>query len=119
MSKKTRSYARKKKHMRVRANMFGTATKPRLNVFKSLTNIEVQLIDDEKRVTIASVSSRDKKLSIKYGGNVEAAKKVGLTMGDKIKTLKVKTIIFDRGGYNYHGRVKALAEAVREKGVKF
>ena len=117
MAKMTRAQARKKKHLRVRSKISGTATTPRLNVFKSLKNIEVQLINDETGKTIAHTSSLSMKLN--YGGNIEAATKVGAEMGDKIKALKVETVVFDRGGYLYHGRVKALAEAVREKVVKF
>ena len=117
MAKMTRSQARKKKHLRVRSKISGTATTPRLNVFKSLKNIEVQLIDDAAGKTLAHSSSLALKLP--YGGNIEAATKVGADMSEKIKALKINTIVFDRGGYIYHGRIKALAEAVREKGVKF
>lgn len=113
----TRTEARKKKHLRVRSKISGTATTPRLNVYKSLKNIEVQLIDDVNGKTLAHSSSISLKLP--YGGNIEAATKVGADMGEKIKSLKIESLVFDRGGYVYHGRVKALAEAIREKGVKF
>ncbi|QZE12150.1 50S ribosomal protein L18 [Mycoplasma sp. Ms02] len=116
MAKLSRNQARKVKHVRIRQSISGTAAKPRLNVFKSHTNLYAQLIDDTKGVTLASVSTRSFN---EYGGNVEAAKKLGALMGDKINALKVTELVFDRGGYLYHGRVKAFAEAVREKGVKF
>ena len=117
MAKISRTKARQKKHLRVRSKISGTATTPRLNVFKSLKNIEVQLIDDVKGITLASSSSRSMK--IENGGNIAAATLVGKDMGAKIKALKIKSLVFDRGGYLYHGRVKALADAVREEGVKF
>ncbi|MCK5945796.1 MAG: 50S ribosomal protein L18 [Mycoplasmataceae bacterium] len=117
MAKISRTKARQKKHLRVRSKISGTATTPRLNVFKSLKNIEVQLIDDTKGVTLASSSSRSMK--IENGGNIEAAKLVGKDMGAKIVALKIKGLVFDRGGYLYHGRVQALADAVRGEGVKF
>lgn len=116
MAKLNRTKARKQKHLRIRSKISGTATRPRLNIFKSHQNIEAQLIDDTKGVTLAHATSKDSK---EYGGNVAAAVKVGQAMGDKIKALKIEAVVFDRGGYIYHGRVKALAEAVREKGVKF
>lgn len=117
MANISRNKARKQKHLRIRQNIHGTASKPRLNVFKSLANFEAQLIDDDKNVTIASCSTRVEKM--KNGGNIEAATKLGSKMGDKIKALKIEEIVFDRGGYIYHGRVKAFADAVRAKGVKF
>lgn len=116
MAKLNRTQARKKKHLRIRSKISGTAAKPRLNIFKSHQNIEAQLIDDTKGITLAFASSKDAK---EYGGNIAAATKVGAAMGDAIKKLKIEEVVFDRGGYIYHGRVKALAEAVREKGVKF
>lgn len=118
MSKISRSAARTKKHLRTRAKLAaGTATKPRLNVFKSLQNFEAQLIDDSKGLTLAHASSISIKLP--YGGNIEAAKQVGSAMGKKIVALGIKEIVFDRGGYIYHGRVQAFADAVRAEGVKF
>lgn len=116
MAKLNRTQARKKKHLRIRSKISGTAAKPRLNIFKSHQNIEAQLIDDIKGITLAHATSKDAK---EYGGNIAAATKVGAAMGDAIKKLKIEEVVFDRGGYIYHGRVKALAEAVREKGVKF
>ena len=117
MAKLTRKKARKRKHLRVRSKISGTAQIPRLNVYKSLKNIEVQLIDDVNRKTLAYSSSILLKLS--YGGNIAAAKKVGEDISEKIKFLKIKKVVFDRGGFIYHGRIKALAEVVKEKGVKF
>ena len=117
MAKLTRKKARKKKHLRVRSKISGTPQIPRLNVYKSLKNIEVQLIDDVNRKTLAYSSSIILKLS--YGGNIEAAKKVGEDIAKKIKSLKIEKVVFDRGGFIYHGRIKALAETIKEKGVKF
>lgn len=118
MSKISRSEARIKKHLRTRAKLVnGTSTKPRLNVFKSLQNFEAQLIDDAKGHTLAHSSTISLKLS--YGGNVKAAQEVGTAIGKKIVALGIKEIVFDRGGYIYHGRVKAFADAVRAEGVKF
>ncbi|TNK84051.1 50S ribosomal protein L18 [Mycoplasmopsis pullorum] len=116
MAKLSRNQARKIKHVRLRQHISGTAVKPRLNVFKSHQNLYAQLIDDSKGVTLTSVSTLK---DAEYGGNVAAASKLGALMGDKINALGIKEVVFDRGGYIYHGRVKAFAEAVREKGVKF
>ncbi|WP_305848728.1 50S ribosomal protein L18 [Mycoplasma sp. OR1901] len=116
MAKLSRNQARKVKHQRARYWINGTATKPRLNVFKSHQNFYAQLIDDQARVTLASVSTLKDET---YGGNVKAAEKLGELMGDKINSLGIKEVVFDRGGYLYHGRVKAFAESVRAKGVKF
>ena len=99
--KADKNKARQKRHLRVRNHVSGTAERPRLNVYRSLANIYAQVIDDEKGVTLVSASSKDKGFS-NYGGNDEAAK-----------------VVFDRGGYIYHGRVAALAEAAREAGLKF
>ncbi|WP_406613869.1 50S ribosomal protein L18 [Mycoplasma corogypsi] len=116
MAKLSRNQARKVKHVRSRQNIVGTANKPRLNVFKSHQNFYAQLIDDSKGITLASVSTLK---SSTYGGNVAAAKELGLEMGEKISKLGIQEVVFDRGGYIYHGRVKAFADSVREKGVKF
>lgn len=118
MAKLSRSQARAKKHLRVKAKLQpSTSTKPRLNVFKSLQNLEAQLIDDSKGHTLAHINTQNLKLN--YGGNISAATKAGAEMGKKIKALGIKEVIFDRGGYIYHGRVKAFADAVRAEGVKF
>jgi len=117
MKIRTRNKARLSKHLKIRTKISGTKEMPRLSVFKSHKHFEAQLINDDEGKTIASVSSRSMKLP--YGGNKEAAEKVGTEMGKKIKTLKVKQIVFDRSGYIYHGRVAAFADAVRKEGVKF
>lgn len=101
--------------------MQGTSAKPRLSVFKSLSHIYAQLIDDSAGKTIVAASSREKDIqsAIKHGGNMEAAKKVGASIAQKALGQNIKTVIFDRGGYKYHGCVKALADAAREKGLQF
>ena len=115
--KESRNEMRKKRHMRVRENISGTAECPRLNVFRSNSHIFAQLIDDVKGVTLASSSSVE--LKLKNGSNVEGAKEVGKDIATKAKKLKITKVVFDRGGYLYHGRVEALAEAARENGLEF
>ena len=117
ISKIDRKAERARRHARVRAKVSGTAECPRLNVFRSNTQIFAQIIDDVKGVTLASSSSVE--LKIKNGGNVEGAKLVGKDIAEKAKKLKIKNVVFDRGGYLYHGRVQALAEAARENGLEF
>ena len=116
--KQDKNKARQKRHLRVRNHIAGTAARPRLNVFRSLKNIYAQIIDDEKGVTLVSASSKDKDFS-QYGGNVEAAKAIGATVAKKALEKGITEVVFDRGGYIYHGRVAALAEAAREAGLKF
>ena len=113
--------ARKKRHSRVRKKITGTTERPRLNVFRSLKHIYVQVIDDNTGVTIASASTDDKDLKsgVKVGSNIEAARTVGLEIAKRATGKGVKRVIFDRGGYIYHGRVKALADAAREGGLDF
>ena len=115
--KESRNDLRKKRHARVRKTVSGTTECPRLNVFRSNTQIFAQIIDDVKGVTLASSSSVE--LKIKNGGNIEGAKVVGKDIAEKAKKLKIKKVVFDRGGYLYHGRVEALAEAARENGLEF
>ena len=115
--KESKNVLRKKRHARVRNKVSGTAECPRLNVFRSNTQIFAQIIDDVKGVTLVSSSSVE--LKIKNGGNVEGAKLVGKDIAEKAKKLKIKNVVFDRGGYLYHGRVQALAEAARENGLEF
>ena len=110
--------ARLKRHKRVRGKVSGTAECPRLNVFRSLNHIYAQIIDDAKGVTLAAASTMDKELE-GYGGNKEAAKKVGLSIAKKAADKGISEVVFDRGGYVYHGRVKELAEGAREGGLKF
>ena len=116
--KQDKNKARQKRHLRVRNHIAGTAARPRLNVFRSLKNIYAQIIDDEKGVTLVSASSKDKGFS-QYGGNVEAAKAIGTAVAKKALEKGITEVVFDRGGYIYHGRVAALAEAAREAGLKF
>ncbi|MPM28044.1 50S ribosomal protein L18 [bioreactor metagenome] len=109
---------RLKRHKRVRSKVFGTPERPRLNVFRSETNIYAQLIDDSAGVTLVSASSLDKGFE-GTGSNCEAAKKVGLALAQRAKDKSIGSVVFDRGGYLYHGRVKALAEGAREGGLEF
>jgi len=117
IKKESSNDTRKRRHTRVRKNMSGTAEKPRLNVFRSNTQIFAQLINDATGTTLASSSSIE--LKIKNGGNAEGAAAVGSDIAKKAKALKIKTVVFDRGGYLYHGRVAALAQAAREGGLEF
>lgn len=119
INKVSKNDMRKKRHERIRETLTGTSTKPRLNVFRSNANITAQIIDDEKGVTLVSASSLEKELKLKNGGNVEAAKTVGAEIAKRAKKAKITEVVFDRGGYLYHGRVKALAEAARENGLEF
>lgn len=116
MANMTRSEARKKKHLRVRSKISGTADIPRLNVFKSNKNIEAQIIDDVTGKTLVHSSSKTLKLT---SNNKENAAAVGKDLGAKAVAAGVKTVVFDRSGYIYHGKIKALADAVRAEGVKF
>ena len=119
ITKLDKNASRKKRHARVRSKITGTAERPRLNVFRSNKYIYAQLIDDTNGVTLASASSMDKDFSGDVTGNVDAASKVGETIAKKATEKGLKSVVFDRGGYLYHGRVKALAEAARENGLQF
>ena len=110
--------ARLKRHRRVRAKISGTAERPRLNVFRSSKHIYAQLIDDVNGVTLASASSMDKSFE-GNGGNAEGARKVGEMIAKNASAKGISEVVFDRGGYLYHGRVQALAEGARENGLKF
>lgn len=110
---------RQKRHLRSRKYITGTAAKPRLNVYRSLSNIYAQIINDETGETIVSASTVEKSLKENYGGNIEAAKAVGKAIAEKALEKGLKVVVFDRGGYLYHGRVAALAEAAREAGLEF
>lgn len=113
-------YTRTRRHQRVRKRVFGTSERPRLSVFRSNYNIYAQLIDDEKEVTLASASTLDRELKDLRGKkNIEAAKRVGKLIAAKALKKGVKKVVFDRGGFKYHGRIKALAEAAREEGLEF
>lgn len=109
---------REKRHLRVRKKVFGTVERPRLSVFKSEKNIYAQVIDDVNGVTLAAASSLDKDFSAK-GGNKEGAKLVGELVAKKALAKGINEVVFDRGGYIYHGRIKELAEAAREAGLQF
>lgn len=119
IKKVNRNEVRLARHARVRNKVSGTPETPRLNVFRSNNNIFAQIIDDTKGVTLVSASSIDKELKLKNGGNVEAAEQVGKLIAERAKKAKITNVVFDRGGYLYHGRVKALAEAARENGLNF
>ncbi|MBP3232615.1 MAG: 50S ribosomal protein L18 [Anaerovibrio sp.] len=116
--KEDKNKARQKRHLRVRNHISGTAERPRLNVFRSLSNIYAQVIDDVNGVTLVSASTKDKDFQ-SYGGNIEAAKAVGEAVAKRSLEKGITEVVFDRGGYVYHGRVAALAEAAREAGLKF
>jgi len=109
---------RLKRHKRVRGKITGTSERPRLNVFRSKTNIYAQVIDDVNGVTLVSASSVEKGFE-GYGGNAEAASKVGKMVAERAKSKGIENVVFDRGGYIYHGRVQALAEGAREGGLQF
>ncbi|HHU03578.1 MAG: 50S ribosomal protein L18 [Saccharofermentanales bacterium] len=119
--KESRNKRRLRRHARVRNKLHGTATHPRLCVFRSNAEIYAQLIDDDNGVTLAQASSLDKAIaeSIEHGGNIEAAKAVGKLIAERTLEKDITTVIFDRGGYKYHGRVAALADAAREAGLSF
>ncbi|MCC3358898.1 50S ribosomal protein L18 [Bacillus sp. REN16] len=119
ITKKDKNAVRRKRHARVRSRVSGTAARPRLNVFRSNKHIYAQLIDDVNSVTIVSASTLDKELSVEGAGNVDAATKVGELVAKRGIEKGIKEVVFDRGGYLYHGRVKALAEAAREAGLQF
>lgn len=110
--------SRLKRHTRVRAKISGTAQCPRLNVFRSSMHIYAQLIDDVNGVTLASASTTEKSFS-GYGGNKEAAEKIGKTVAERAKAAGIEQVVFDRSGYVYHGRVAALADGARAGGLKF
>jgi len=115
----TRQQFRRRIRHRVRAKIQGTAARPRLAVFRSLKHIYAQAIDDEQGKTIAWASSREAAVREGGGSGVDVAKKVGALIADRVKQAGVESVVFDRGGFLYHGRVKALAEAGREAGLKF
>lgn len=117
VTKKDKNISRVRRHARVRAKLSGSAEAPRLCVYRSNKNIEAQLIDDVKGVTLVSSSSMV--LKLENGSNIEAAAKVGADIAEKALAKNIKKVVFDRSGYIYHGRVKALAEAAREAGLDF
>ena len=121
MAKETRSEGRKRRHIRVRKKVTGTSVRPRLNVYRSLEHIYAQIIDDEAGRTVVSASTIDKSLKADLAdkGPQEQAKLVGIAIAERAKANGIETVVFDRGGYPYHGRVKALAEGSREGGLAF
>jgi large subunit ribosomal protein L18 len=118
MSKNKRREIRDRIHTRIRSKVAGTEARPRLAVFRSLKHITVQIIDDSKGHTVAAASSTEKKAGI-TGGNVAGAKAIGKLIADRAKEKGIKAVVYDRGGYLYHGRVKALADAARAAGLEF
>ncbi len=118
ITKQDKNQVRKKRHARVRSKITGTAERPRLNVFRSNKNIYAQIIDDVAGVTLVSASTQEKGFE-GAGSNVEAAAKIGETIAKRAAEKNITAVVFDRGGYLYHGRVKALAEAARENGLEF
>ena len=121
MAKNSRSIARVRRHVRVRKNLMGTTDRPRLNVFRSLSGIYAQVIDDQAGRTLLSASSVDRDLREKLKGlkKSEQAKLVGQTLAERAKDKGIQTVVFDRGGYRYIGRVKAFADGAREGGLQF
>ena len=117
INKKSRNTSRQKRHLRIRQFVKGTEARPRLNVFRSNKNITAQIIDDAKGVTLVSASSLT--LGLENGSNVAAATAVGKAVAELAVSKGIKVVVFDRGGYLYHGRVKALADAAREAGLEF
>ncbi|MFZ0393567.1 MAG: 50S ribosomal protein L18 [Terracidiphilus sp.] len=110
-----RNQIRTRIHERIRRKLSGTAERPRLNVYRSLNHIYAQVIDDQTGVTIASAST----IKLKSGGNIAAAREIGKAIAERAREKGVKAVVFDRGGFLYHGRVKALADAAREAGLEF
>jgi large subunit ribosomal protein L18 len=120
LTRTSKNTSRQRIHDRIRKKMVGTQERPRLNVYRSLNHIYAQVIDDLKGVTIAAASTAEGKKSDRTtGGNVASAKNVGKTIAERAKDKGITQVVFDRGGYLYHGRIKALADAAREAGLKF
>ncbi len=119
ITKGDKNKARLKRHLRVRKKIEGTTERPRLNIFRSSKHIYAQIIDDTKRITIVSASTQDKDFKDVNGGNVESAQKIGSLIAKRALESGVTKVVFDRGGYLYHGRVQALADAAREAGLEF
>lgn len=117
MAQKSRSEIRRGVHSRIRKKVRGTAERPRLAVYRSLNHIYAQVIDDDSGKTVAAASTTEKTMGLTSGGNIEAAKKVGTTIAERTLKAGVSEVVFDRGGYVFHGRVKALIDATREAGL--
>ncbi len=124
LAKTSKDQTRQKVHTRIRKKVMGTTERPRLNVYRSVNHIYAQVIDDAKGVTLVAATSVEKGKGIKgdkrpTGGNVSSAKEVGKLIADRAKDKGIKKVVFDRGGYLYHGRIKALADAARAAGLEF
>lgn len=119
MGRKTSQDIRRAVHKRIRSKISGSAERPRLAVYRSLNHIYAQLVDDGKRETLASASTTEAAWKGRTGGNIAAAKEIGKLIADRAKEKGIKQVVFDRGGYIYHGRVRSLAEAAREAGLEF
>lgn len=117
MGQKSRADIRQGVHSRIRKKVRGTAERPRLAVFRSLNHIYAQVIDDVSGKTLATASTTEKGLGLKTGGNIDAAKSIGKTIAERAQKAGISNVVFDRGGYVYHGRVKALLDATREGGL--
>lgn len=117
MAQKSRADIRQGVHSRIRKKIRGSAERPRLAVFRSLNHIYAQVIDDVSGKTLATASTTEKSLGLKSGGNIDAAKTVGKTIAERAQQAGISNVVFDRGGYVYHGRVKALLDATREAGL--
>ena len=117
--KQDKKVARQARHQHIRATLKGTSERPRLAVFRSNKNIEAQIIDDTKGITLVSASTLEKGKKLENGSNIEAAKVVGKAIAEKALAQGITTVVFDRGGFLYHGRVQALADAAREAGLNF
>ena len=117
MAQKDRATVRRAVHKRIRRKVQGTSERPRLAIYRSLNHIYAQLIDDETGRTLASASTTEKDLRGETGGNIEAARRVGSAIAERAGAAGITSVVFDRGGYRYHGRVKALADAAREAGL--
>lgn len=121
LKKETRSFIRKRKHLRVRKKVFGTPERPRLSVYRSLNHLYAQVIDDTRGVTLAAASTLSPEIKEQVNGrkNIEAARIVGRLIAEKAKAQGITKVVFDRGGNLYHGRIAALADAAREQGLEF
>jgi len=119
--KVNKNTARQRVHKRIRKHARGTAERPRVAVFRSVRHIYAQVIDDDKSRTLVAFSSAatQARAELKGGGNVSSAREIGLRLGDQLKEKGIAKIVFDRGGFKYHGRIRALADALREKGIEF
>jgi large subunit ribosomal protein L18 len=117
MANRNRAEVRNAVHNRIRRKVRGTTERPRLAVYRSLNHIYAQVIDDDKAQTLASASTTEKSLGVKSGGNIEAAKKIGQTIAERALAAGISSVVFDRGGYLYHGRVRALTDAARAAGL--